>query len=50
MAKALQSLETWLYLDNNLCEKLVSPLESPITFHERFKVFSVPSFVPAFDY
>ena len=35
-AKALRSLETCVSVNNNLCGKLVSPLESPITFDERF--------------
>ena len=30
-------------------KKLVSSLESPITFDERFKVTSVPIFVPDFS-
>ena len=41
-AKALWSLETCVSVDNNSCRKLVSSLESPITFHERFKVTWVP--------
>ena len=37
-AKHLQSLGTCLLINNNLCGKLVSSLELPITFDERFKV------------
>ena len=29
--KALQTLETFLPVNNSLCKKLASPLESPIT-------------------
>ena len=45
-AKALRSLETCLSVNNNLCGKLVFPLESPITFDERVKVTSIPFFIP----
>ena len=39
----LQKLfETCVLVSNNLCEKLVSPLELSIKFDERFKVTSVP--------
>ena len=41
-AKALLCIETCLLLNNNLCGKLVSSLESPTTFDESFKVISVP--------
>ena len=44
--KALWALETCLSV-NNLCQILVSSLEPPITFDERFKVTSVP--FPDFD-
>ena len=37
-AKALQILETCVSVNNNLC----SPLDSPTTFGERFKVTRVP--------
>ena len=33
----------------DLCGKLISPLESLITFDERFKVTSVPIFIPDFN-
>ena len=37
-AKALRSLETSKSVNNNLCEKLTSSLESSATSDERFKV------------
>ena len=37
-AKALGSLETCVLVNNNLWGKLLSSLESPIMFDERFKV------------
>ena len=37
-----------LYKDK-LCAKLVSSLESPITFDEKFKVISLAFFIPNFD-
>ena len=37
-AKALQVLEICLLVNNNLCGKLVSSLESPTIFDKRFKV------------
>ena len=40
-AKALQNFKTFASVNNNLCRKLVSPLEFPINFDERFKVTSV---------
>ena len=48
-AITLQSLATCVLVDKNLCEKLVSSLESPITFSESFKVTSVPLFIPDFN-
>ena len=39
-AKALRSFETCVFLNNNLCLKLFSSLESPKTFHGIFKVTS----------
>ena len=44
-AKALRSLETCKSVNNNLCEKLTSSLESSATSDERFKVNWVPSFI-----
>ena len=35
-AKALQILETCVSINNDLCEKLLSMLESPTTFDESF--------------
>ena len=43
--KTLQSLETCLLVNNNLCEKLVSSLELPITFDKRVKATSVLFFI-----
>ena len=48
-AQALQSLENCLSVSNNLRGKLVSTLESPITFDERFKVTLAPFFTTNFD-
>ena len=48
-AKALRNLETCVLVNNSLCEKLFSSLELPITFHERFKVTSVPFFIANFN-
>ena len=44
-AKALRSLDTCASVNNNLCGKLASSLESPITFDERFEIASVPSLI-----
>ena len=41
-AKVLQSLETYVLVDNKLCGKLYSSLELPIRFDEGFKVPLVP--------
>ena len=48
-AKALRSLETCVLVNNNLCRKLVSSLEFTIVLDERFKVTSVPFFIPDFN-
>ena len=45
-AKALQSLETCVSVNNNLCGKLLSLLETPITFGERFYDTRVPFYIP----
>ena len=37
-AKALRSFETCVLVNNNLCGKLFSLLESPATFDEIFRV------------
>ena len=41
-AKVLQSFETWILVNINLCRKLSASLESPISLDESFKVVSVP--------
>ena len=38
-AKALRSFETCVLVNNNLCGKLFSSLESPTIFYERFHYF-----------
>ena len=48
-AKTLQSLEACVLVNNNLCGKLVSSLELPIVFDERFQVMSVLFFIPNFN-
>ena len=48
-AKVLQSLETCVLVNNNLCRKLFSLLESPTIFDKIFKVASVPHFIPDFN-
>ena len=47
--KGLQSLKTCVSVNNNLHRKLVSSLESLITFDKRFTATSVPFFIPDFD-
>ena len=47
--KALRSLETSVFVNNNLRGKLFSSLESTITFYERFKVTAVPFFIADFN-
>ena len=49
LEKCLQGLDTCLSVNKNLCGKLVSSLEPPITFDERFKVTSAPSCIPYFN-
>ena len=52
-AKTLRNLETCLSVseayNNNFYWKFVSSFQLPITFHERFKVDSVPHFIPTFN-
>ena len=48
-AKALRSLEAYVLVNNNLCGKLYPSIKLPITFDERFKVTSVPFFIPNFN-
>ena len=47
-AKALQSFETYVLVNNNLCTKLLSWLESPTTFDESFNFTSVFFFYSRF--
>ena len=42
--KALQSLERWVLVNNDLCGKVLSSLESLTTFDESFKVTAVTIF------
>ena len=49
MAEALRIFETCLSVNNKLCRKLVSSLEFPVKFDERFKVTSVPFFMRDFN-
>ena len=44
-AKALQSLKTCVLVNNNLCRKVFSSLESPTTFDESFKITLVRFFI-----
>ena len=49
-ARALQNLETCRSHDNNnLCRKSASSLESSITYYKKFRVTSVPAFIPDFN-
>ena len=41
--------ETFVLVNNNLCGKLFSSLESPTTFAESFKNTSVQFFIPDFN-
>ena len=45
-AKAFWSLKSCVLINNSLCRKLFSLLESPTTFEKSFKVTSVPNFIP----
>ena len=47
--KTLQNPETYISVNKSLCGKLVSSLESPITFDEKLKVVSLTFFIPDFD-
>ena len=47
--KALQSFETSVIINNNLCVKLFSSLESLLTFGKSFKVSLVSLLVPDFN-
>ena len=48
-AKTLRGLETCVLVSNKLCRNLVSSLELPIKFDERFKVTSTPFCTPDFN-
>ena len=48
-ARVLASYETCVLLNNNLCGKLFSSLESPKTFDESFEVTSLPFLIPDFN-
>ena len=48
MSYSQKLTNTCVLVNNNLCEKLVSSLELPTTFDERFKVTLVPFFIPEF--
>ena len=48
-AKALWGLKTCVLLNNNLCGRLFSSLESPTTFDENCKVTSVQICIPDFN-
>ena len=47
--KALRIFETCVLFSNNLCEKLVSSLEIPIKFDEKFKVTLILFFIVDFN-
>ena len=49
LQKALRSFETCVLVNNNLCGKLFSSLESPTTFDEVFKVSQEPFLIPDFN-
>ena len=46
--KYLRIYENWVTVNNSLYGKLVSSLGFPIKFDERFKITSVPFFIPDF--
>ena len=48
-AKTLQSFETCVLVNNDLCGKLFSSLESPLIFDEKSKVTFAPYFIAGFD-
>ena len=48
--KAWWGFETCVLVNNNLCGKFFSSLESPTTFSKNFKSISVPFFVPDWIY
>ena len=50
MQKTLLSLETWVSINNNLCGKLISSIESRTPFGERFTVTSLFFFFLILNY
>ena len=48
-AKALEIAETCVSVNNNACGELVSQLESPTIFDERFKLLEYHFFIPVFN-
>ena len=48
-AKALRNFETCVLVNNNLCGKLFSSLESATVFGEILKVASIQFFIPNFN-
>ena len=48
-AKALQTRYNYVLVNDNLRGKLVPSLQFRIKFDERFKVISVPFFIPDFN-
>ena len=48
-AKPLRNFGMCLPLSNNLCGKLVSPLQSPIIFDDSYNVTSVAFFISDFS-
>ena len=47
--KPFRSFGTCVLVNNNLCGRLFSSLESPTIFEEIFKVTSVPFYIPDFN-
>ena len=45
----LRIFETCVLVNNNLWGQLVSSVESPTAFDEKFKVTGVPFFIPGFN-
>ena len=45
----LRIFETCVLVNNNLWGQLVSSVESPTAFDEKFKVTCVPFFIPGFN-
>ena len=44
--KAFRNLKTFVLVNNNLCRKFSSSLESPTISDETFKITSIPFFIP----